>query len=218
MSVGHIQFVECIHPWPFCEKQHHVVALGVEKFICGLDLGQGESPCFMVLDLFVHLVLLWLAMDIDLLTDAESSGGEIDANWSAEDQKLFGPEWVEAMNHLESTPLDILMAEVSFDGFVPTSWQEAQAAISSTLLQHGFVGQRLLVQRGEEKELLAQVLTEMGWELDTKQQEYHRRRLVQLILELEYAEPFAKRLRGEQLPPSVQYIQDACHKLSLIHI
>ena len=162
-------------------------------------------------------LLVLLAMDPLLAADAEgfSESEEVEANWSQADQDPFGPEWISAREHLESTPLDILMAEVSLGDFVPPELMTTQAAIAGTLQQHGFVGQRLLAQRGEEKGLLAQVLAELGMELDMKQQEGHRRQLVQRTLELEYAEPFAKRLRGEARSASLSYISDASCSIGL---
>ena len=156
-------------------------------------------------------LLVLLAMDPQLASDTEgfSESEEVEANWSQADRDPFDPEWISARAHLESTPLGILMAEVSWDGFVPPERMTTQAAITATLQQHGFVGQRLLAQRGEEKGLLAQVLAELGMELYMKQQEGHRRQLVQRILELEYAEQFAKRLRGEARSASLQYISDS---------
>jgi hypothetical protein len=150
-------------------------------------------------------------MDNDFASDSGSDGG-IEENWSQADRVLFGPEWQAAMEHLEATPLDQLMAEASLDGFVPQDWVETQAAIKATLVQHGFVGRRMLVQKGEEKELLIQVLAELGLEVGMSQLEYHRRQIAQQILELEFAEPWAKRMRGEQYSASFQSIQDSSHR------
>lgn len=154
-----------------------------------------------------------MAMDsdhFDFGSDSQSTAGEdVNANWSQADQELFGPAWVSSMEHLETTPLDELMAEVSLDGFIPSDWYVAQTAIDSVLLQHGFTGQRLLVQKGEELVLLGQVLAELGMEVDTRQLEWHRRMILQKILELEYGEPLAKRLRGDTQPPGLQRISDA---------
>ena len=146
---------------------------------------------------------------MDLFSEDEEDLDVYDGNWSKSDQLLFGPDWVAEIEALESTSLEELIDSSSADGFIPKGWYECQNSIDDVLLRYGLTGERLMMQKGDELQVVKQVLTELSLDLTFQQIEWHRRTLQEKIYVLEMASPMAKRLRGEGESVFVQIIREA---------
>ena len=129
---------------------------------------------------------------------------DYEENWSQVDKEMFGSAWVASMEALDQMPLDHL----SSDGFISSAWIQNQKLITGTITSMGFTDTKLLLQRGDELTMTAQLISHLGLELTQAETEWHRRNLVSMIKEVADREPLAKRIRGEHLSPTLQRIQD----------
>jgi len=120
------------------------------------------------------------------------------------DPAVFDAEWIANIEALDSLDSEQLIAPATVDGFLPVDWEMDHQSILEALKSLGLDDRRLLLQKGDELAVVAQVLAYLGLEPEARQVEWHRRQLKDLILKLERAEPLAKRLRGEHLSPQLQ--------------
>ena len=93
------------------------------------------------------------------------------------------------------------------DGFLLPNWAMDNSAIQECLLAWGLTGARLVLQRGDEKSLLQQVLSKLGVEVSPVQFSWHYRKIVQSVASATTLLPLAKRLRGDHLPSGLQGIK-----------
>ena len=156
----------------------------------------------------------WLYANMDFAAD-ESSGGDHSGSEGLQDDDapypqqpldpaVFDAAWISSIEALDSLDSAQLVMPVSEDGFLPVDWEMDQQSILGALAALGLDDRRLLLQKGDELAVVAQVLAYLGLEPGPRQVQWHRRLLTEHILKLEQAEPLAKRLRGEHLPPQLQ--------------
>lgn len=138
--------------------------------------------------------------------DSGFAGGH-EENWSEIDKEMFSADWIASMEALDAMPL-IDLTELGPDGFICVQWTSTQGLINETLASLGFTDAKLLIQRGDELLMTAQVLAHLGLEVTQAQMEWHRRNLAQRIQIIMDQEPLAKRTRGEHLSPCLQHMRD----------
>lgn len=97
----------------------------------------------------------------ELDTEGWVDDGGYEENWSSVDKGMFGAAWVASMKVLEAMPLEHL----SDDGFIPDQWNLNQKLIQSTILSLGFTDAKLLVQKGDELSMTAQLVAHLGLEV-----------------------------------------------------
>ena len=132
---------------------------------------------------------------IDDAASAHSTNPVSDDEWPIEplDESIFDSAWRQRIEQLDSREESELFSGISPDGFLPLDWHMDYQTILQSLSAVGMDDRRLLLQKGEELTVVAQVLAYLGMEPEAEEVQWLRRQLAAKIAEIEKSEPMAKR-------------------------
>jgi len=190
MPLRSCAFMLCFYPWTLWNSG----LVGSEKFSLYGRLPAGDTPALA-------------AMDIeDAASQPTTNPDDSDGEWPLHqlDESIFDAAWKRQIEQLDSHDDSALFESSSADGFLPLDWQMDYQTILQSLTTIGMDDRRLLLQKGEELTVVAQVLAYLGMEPEPQEAQWLRRQLSAKILQIERSEPMAKRLRGEHLSPALQ--------------